>query len=228
MINVSNVYITNSRNNTVALPVAPESVQVNYETADSTSTVIGKGEINRIGDIKLRQIEIKCYLPLDSSHITYATVHRKHRWKLATSYLTFFQNIFESKKACRLVITGTNITLRATLNYTYGMENSNAQEYMVDLKFTEHIPIKARKLATRHKRAIKHGKRRGKPSHKISRNSKVMVTGKVYHTSNAKTGKAIRNMKCVITAVAGRAKHRYHVKSVAGKNLGWIDKGAIK
>lgn len=225
--NVANVYITNHRRNTVAMPVAPTDFNINYDRNDTTSNVIGLGEINRVGDDKLKKITISSVLPIDSDEVQYTTVGKSHRWKKATSYLTFLKNIEQDKKPVRLVITGTNVTMMATMTLTYGMANGNAQEYVYTLTFTEYRPFKAVKLGSKNK-LIKKGKGRSKPAGKINRGSKVTITGKAYSTPTAAKGKKVRKKTCYIMLISKGAKHPYYVKATNGSRVGWVGKEAIK
>lgn len=226
--NTVNVYITNHRNNSVALPVAPTDIQINFESSDITSNVIGHGEINRVGDNKLKTVSINTILPLNSHKVAYTTANGEDTWIKATSYLTFLKNIQKDKKPCQLVITGTGISLSATLNVDYGMSNGNAQEYSVKLSFTEHRPVYAEHIGAGKRKIIKHGKKRAKPGHKVSLNSEVLVNGMAYLTKNATNGVMIRKQKCNITLISSGAKHPYYVKNIYGTALGWVGKGAIK
>lgn len=228
MANQVNCYITNSHGNRVALPVAPSDISINYETNDSSSVVIGKGEINRVGDFKLRKITINSILPINSDKVAYTTVAKKHRWVNATSYLTFLKNIEQSQTTCRLVLTGTDITMSANLKISYGMASGNAQEYTIQLSFTEHIPVKARKIGRKNKKITKKGKSRSKPTHKLSRGSKVLVNGTAYLTNNAKKGVMIRKRECRIKIISKKAKHPYYVQATNGVNIGWVARSAIK
>ncbi|TPR12401.1 hypothetical protein [Apilactobacillus timberlakei] len=226
-----NVYITNHRNKTVALPVSPSEIKVNFENDESTSKVIGLGEINRLGDKKLKSIKISSFLPLDSSKVSYTTVRKKHKWKNASSYITFLKNIQASKKPCRLVITGFKFSMKATINFTYGMSNGVNNEYTYELDFTEYRKIKAERIGKKHGRKnnkiAKHGQRRSKPQHKINRGSKVLVNGMAYLTKNAIHGVMIRKRECNITLVSSNAKHPYYVVTTGGVAMGWVSKGAF-
>lgn len=228
---IVNVYITSHRNNTVALPVSPSEVKVTFENDSSTSKVIGLGEINRLGDRKLKSIKISSFLPIDSSKVSYTTVRKKHKWKKASSYITFLKNIQASKKPCRLVITGFKFSMKATLNFTYGMENGINNEYTYELDFTEYRKIKADKVEKKHgkqsNKIAKHGKKRNKPQNKINRGSKVLVNGMAYLTNNATHGVMIRKRECKITLVSNKSKHPYYVVTTGGVAMGWVSKGAF-
>lgn len=227
--NKADVFITNHRNNSVALPIAPEEVTVNYETGDSATTIMDYGQINRVGDKQLKKISIDSTLPLNSDVVSYTTSSKSSRWVNAESYLTFLKNIVNDKQPVRLVISGTDITTLATLQFTYGMKNGNAQEYVVTLNFTEYVPVFAEKIrVTKKKKHAKKGKRRAKPRHKISRGTKVMVNGYAYLTKNAKHGVMIRKRKCHITMISKGSKHPYFVRDIYGTNMGWIGRGAFR
>lgn len=211
----------------MALPVAPSEFSINYERNDTVTSVIGLGEINRVGDDKVKKISISSVLPMDSDMVDYTTIKKSHRWKKATSYLTFLKNIEQNKKPVRLVITGTDVTMLATMTLTYGMKDGNAQEYAYTLHFTEYKPVKAYKLIRKNK-LIKTGKRRTKPTGKISRGSKVTITGMVYVTPSAKKGKKVRKRKGYIKLISKHKKHPYYIKATNGRRIGWVGKRAIK
>lgn len=228
MANTVNCYINNSHGNRVALPIAPSDISINYETNDSSSVVMGKGEINRVGDLKLRKISISTTIPLRSDEVAYTTIDGSQIWKNATSYLTFLKNIEQSQSVCRLVITGTDITMEANIKFTYGMSSGNAQEYSLQINFTEHIPVRARKISSKRKSIVKKGKHRSKPTHKLSRGSSVLINGRAYLTKNAKSGVMIRKRKCRIKIISKKAKHPYYVQATNGVNMGWVSRSAIK
>lgn len=232
LANVVNIYITNHRNNSVALPVAPEEVSINDETDDATETIMGYRQINKVGEKKLRTITISSVLPLNTNNVSYVTAERSQRWINAESYLTFLKNIVNDKQPCRVVITGTDISMQATMTMTHGMKDGNAQEYNYQLEFTEFVPVFAEKI--RHKRngktrrPVKKGKRRSKPSHKISRGSKVLVNGYAYLTKNASHGVMIRKRRCHVVLISKGSKHPYFVRDIYGTNMGWIGRSSIK
>lgn len=209
------------------MPVAPTDFNINYDRNDTTSNVIGLGEVNRVGDDKLKKITISSVMPMDTEDVNYTTPNQSHIWKKATSYLTFLKNIEQDKQPVRLVITGTNITMMATMTFTYGMANGNAQEYAYTLTFTEYRPAKAYKLGRKNK-LIKRGKGRSKPRGKINRGSRVTVTGVAYTTPNAAKGKKVRKKQCYIMLISKGTKHPYYVKATNGSRIGWVGKGAIK
>ncbi|UQS85868.1 hypothetical protein MOO46_07720 (plasmid) [Apilactobacillus apisilvae] len=223
-----NFFITNHKNKTAELPVAPSAVKIRSETGDSVSTVIGLGEINRIGGQKLKSISISGFLPVNSKHIPYVTVRKKNRWKLATSYITFLKNIEKSKKPCRFLVSNAHISLKMTISaFEYGMADGNADEYQYTIEFKEYRPIKAERIhKVSKKKHAKKGVRRSKPQHKINRGSKVTVNGLAYLSKNATYGVQIRKQTCKITLVS-KGKHPYYVVNTSGTPMGWISRSAM-
>lgn len=224
MLNSCEFYITNYKNNTAILPVAPSDVKIRAETSDSVSTVIGLGEINRVGDQKIKDVKISGILPNKAQNLPYVT--SKPHWIYAESYITFLRNIQKSGHHCHLVITGTDISIPMTISaFEYGRENLSEYTYTIELK--EYKEIKARKLRARTKKHPKRGKARPKPAHKLSRGSKVTVNGLAYLSKNATRGVQIRRRHCRITLVSRHAKHPYYCRSLDGYNMGWVSRKAL-
>ncbi|WP_353486140.1 hypothetical protein [Apilactobacillus xinyiensis] len=172
------VYITNHLNKTIELPVAPSEMTIKKMTDDKKETVVKLGEINRIGDNKLIDFSINVIIPMDIKHCHYLTA--KNTLSSGNKYISFLNNIYKSKKPCRVVLTTTSISVRATLNFEYGFKDGYAKEYACTLTFTEFKKFKAKKLKTtgKKKKVAKKGKSRKKPSHKKSRGSKVKINNK--------------------------------------------------
>lgn len=223
-----NFFITNHKNKTAELPVAPSAVKIRAETGDTVSTVIGLGEINRVGAQKLKSISISGFLPVDNTHLPYVTVRKKNRWKKATSYITFLKNIEKNKKPCRFLVSNAHISLKMTISaFEYGMADGNADEYQYTIEFKEYRPIKAERIhKTSPQKHAKKGKRRSNPQHKISRGSKVTVNGLAYLSKNATHGVQIRKQACKITLVS-KGKHPYYVVTTSGTPMGWISRSAM-
>lgn len=228
---ISEFYFTNYRNNTCILPVAPSDVSIRAETNDSASTVIGLGEINRVGEQKINDIKISGILPNVAENLPYVT--KKPHWKYAESYIDFFKNIEKSKRHCRFVVTGTDISLPVTISsFEYSRSNGNINEYAFTLELKEYKPIAAEKLRINTRKSTlvhaKKGKKRTKPMHKLSRGSLVTINGKAYLYKNATHGVFIPRRKCRITLVSKHAKHPYYVRSIDGYNMGWVSRSAIR
>ncbi|MCL0319387.1 hypothetical protein [Apilactobacillus xinyiensis] len=172
------VYITNHLNKTVELPVAPAEMTIKKTTDDKKETVVKLGEVNRIGDNKLIEFSINIVIPTDIKHCHYLTA--KNTLSNGNKYITFLDKIYKSKKPCRVVLTTTSISVRATLNLEYGFKDGFAKEYACTLSFTEFKKFKAKKLKTtgKNKKVAKKGKSRKKPAHKKSRGSKVKINNK--------------------------------------------------
>ncbi|MCL0330617.1 hypothetical protein [Apilactobacillus xinyiensis] len=215
MIHVG-VYITNHRNKTVELPVAPAEFLVKQTTDDKKVEVVKLGEIDRIGAEKLIELSLSALIPLKPKESHYVTA--KNFLSSGSQYIKFFKQIHKDRKPCRIVLTGGNITLSATLNeFEYGFKDGFPEEFNCTFTFTQYKSYKARKLkySKKHKKALKKGKRRKKPAHKKSRGSKAKLNGKIKTTKLGKTKKvSYNNVNATVGSVRyQKVKHKdgtYH------------------
>lgn len=223
------IYLTDSKNKTFELPVNPAELTINYATDDATEQVVKLGEINRIGEQKLRQINIQSVLPVKTSGVHYVTATKP--LKTAQDYINRLTNIQKSTKPLRLVLSGTKISLKMTIaSFEYGFQNGNSDEYVYTLKLTEYKSYKAHKMKiTKKKKVAKKGKQRAKPPKKIGRGSKVRVNGRLHLDSyGSGPGVTERNAIRRISIVAKGRAYPYHVVTLSGGWRGWVKKSAVK
>ncbi|BDZ30632.1 hypothetical protein RA086_05630 [Lactiplantibacillus sp. WILCCON 0030] len=222
------IYLTDDKNKTFELPVNPAELMVAYATDDATEQVVKLGEINRIGEVKLRQISIQSVLPVETSGVHYVTASKP--FKTAQDYINRLTSIHASKKPLRLVLSGSKISIKMTIaSFEYGFQNGNSDEYVYTLKLTEYKAYQAQKLKIVKKKVAKKGKKRPAPPKKIGRGSKVRVNGRLHLDSyGSGPGQTERNAIRRISIVANGRAYPYHVVTLSGGWRGWVKKSAVK
>lgn len=222
-------YITDSFNQTVALPVNPKEVSLDYTRDDSTVKVIKLGEISIIGDEKLVAVELQFILPVETDGVHYLSADNV--WDTAAQYLERLNLLYTTRKNIRLVISDTDINFKGIISeFKYGMSDGYADEYQVTLKISQYKAHKAIKVkTTKKKTTAKKGKQRSAPPKKIGRGSKVVVNG-VLHRNSAGSGPGAteRNATRKISLIAKGAKYPYHVTTLSGGARGWVKASAVK
>jgi len=221
--------ITDNKNKTFNLPINPKEFTIDAATDDKTVSVVKLGQINLIGDEKLKSIEIASTLPVKTGEVHYLST--KSVYKNGQTYLDKLNKLYKAKKPVRLVISGTKVTFKGIISeFKYGMADGFAEEYAYTLKIGEYKAHKAKKVkAKKNKKVAKKGKSRSKPPKKISRGSKVTVIGQL-HGNSAGSGPGVteRNATRKISLVAPGAKYPYHVTTLSGGARGWVSKSAVK
>lgn len=222
------IYLTDSKNKTFELPVNPEELQINYQTNDSTEEVVKLGEINRIGEVKLRAISIEGVLPVSMAGVNYVTATQP----LATgqNYIDRLTSIHRSKKPVRFVLSGSKISLQMTIaNFTYGFKSGNSDEYTYTLDLTEYKTYKAELMKITKKKVATKGKKRAAPPKKIGRGSKVIVNGRLHVDSyGSGPGQTERNATRKVNFIALGRACPYHVTTLSGGWRGWVTKSSVR
>lgn len=222
------VYLTDSKNKTFELPVNPEELLVNYGTDDSSEKIVKLGEINVLGEVKLRKITIQSVLPVSIKNVGYVTAVKK--LESAQNYIDKIMAIYNSKKPARLVVSGTKISLKMTIaSFTYGFKSGNSDEYAYTLELTEYKAYKAEKMKVAKKKTLTKGKSRSKPPKKIGRGSKVIVNGRLHLDSyGSAPGVTEHNALRKVNFIAPGRAYPYHVTLLNGGWRGWVKKSAVK
>lgn len=225
--------LTDSKNKTFALPINPKEISIDSSTADSTVSVVKLGQINLVGDEKIRSIEVSSTLPVKTADVHYLSVAEPY--KSGQTYVDKMTKIYKSKKQVRLVVTKTKISFKGIMSeFKYGMADGNAEEFTYTFKLTEYKPHKAKKVKTPKKKkkkakVAKKGKSRSAPPKKVGRGSKVVVNGRLHAGSNGSgPGLTERNATRKISLIAKGAKYPYHVATLSGGARGWVSKSAVK
>lgn len=223
--------ITDSKNKTFSLPINPKEYTIDAATDDKTVSVVKLGQLNLIGDEKLKSIEITSTLPVKTADVHYLST--TDVYKNGQTYLDKLSKLYKAKKPIRLVISGTKVSFKGIISeFKYGMADGFADEYTYTLKIGEYRAHKAKKVKQKKKKSkkvAKKGKSRSKPPKKISRGSKVIVNGRLHRDSAGRgPGLIERNATRKISLVSPKAKYPYHVATLGGGARGWVSKSAVK
>lgn len=226
------VYLTDSANKTVELPVAPSEFKLKREFGGDTMTVLGIGEVRQLGLSKLRSISIPCNLPLRPKDSPWTTAEKL--LDSSNDYLTFLNSILDAKKPIRLVLSGTNLNMTAlltALEYGPGKGSTVETEYMLD--FTEYREIKALKtvvkVVAKKKYVAPKPKPRPAPPKKIGIGSTVIVNGRLHRDSyGSGPGQTEHNATRKINFHAPGRKCPWHVTTLSGGWRGWVEASAVK
>jgi len=229
MDNHFGIYITDDSNATFELPLNPAEIQLTVETDDKSETVIGLGEVNLIGDAKLRSISIQSILPLNPADEHY--VSAQNLLSSAQDYIDWLVKIQESKKPMRLVISSTKISFKATVSsFQYGFKDGYDGEYSYTLVIKEYKPYTAKKLnAKSEPEPVKTEPIRPSPPNKVGIGSTVVVNGQL-HRDSAGNGSGLNEQNATrkISLVVPGAAYPYHVTTLDGGARGWVKESDVK
>lgn len=221
------VYLTDSTNATVELPVAPSEFKLKRELGGDTITVLGIGEVRQLGLSKLRSISIPCNLPLKPVNAPWTTAEKL--LDSADEYLAFFNKMWKTQKPIRLVLSGTELNMTALLTaIEYGPGKGSTIETECVLDLTEYREIKALKTVIKPVVAKK-PKPRPAPPKKIGIGSTVIVNGVLHRDSyGSGPGQTEHNATRKINFTAPGRKCPYHVTTMSGGWRGWVTAGSVK
>ena len=228
------VYITDSNNQTVELPVAPAEYAPTHEVDSNTDTVLGLGEVIVLGKDKLRTIEIQSTFPRDMDSAVWATAEQT--LDSADDYIKFLEDAMAKQKPVRVVVSNSSFNLQGVITkFEPSLKNTVDYDYTLDV--TEYRDYKAKKLGVPKKTPMqtikiklpKVGKQRPAPAKKIGMGSAVVVNGQLHRDSyGTGPGQTEHNATLKISNIAPGRKYPYHVSNGNGGWLGWVSAGAVK
>lgn len=218
------VYITEQKSGkTVQIPVNPESLSFTRESDDTSQKVIKLGEVNQLGLRKLTSIQIDSFLP------KYKAPYTVGKWHEPQYYIDFFNDLQKGKKKVRVTVTSTKITFLMTVSsFKHGFDKGDADDPTYTIVFKQYVPFSYSKIKKRKKpkgKSVtkKSKKKRSSKAGKITRGTKVVVTGSAYHKSTGGgKAKSLKKAKRKITLVSAGKKYPYHIKE------GWVAKKSVK
>jgi hypothetical protein len=224
------VYLTNSANQTIELPVAPSDFVLTAELDGEKTTVLGLGEVERLGLAKLRDLEVKSTLPLKPQEAPWCTATKL--LGSAQDYINWLNAAKNTKKPLRVVLSGTQMNMSATLlSFKYGFESGSSIEYQYTLTLTEYREIKALKTVIKPTKPVVPVKPapRPAPPKKIGVGSVVIVNGQLHVNSwGAGPGQTERNATRRINFTAPGRACPYHVTLLNGGWRGWVTAGSVR
>lgn len=123
----------------IQLPVPPSDFEKATGLNNTTTNIIGIGEINIIGKKKLTTISIKTFWPNQQYDFCDCDVTLK-----PYEFVTKIEELMESKKAFRLIITDTTVNMLCSIeNFNYGENDGSGDLYFtLDLKEYRNITVK--------------------------------------------------------------------------------------
>lgn len=224
-------YITYGKNKTFELPVNPAEVSIKYETDDKQTNIISYGEINQIGEYKLRKFDFDFVLPRHMKTTHYLTANSFQ--PRAHSYLSLLIKLYKAKKPIRFVISSTAVSIKMTIaGFTFGFKDGYADEYACTLSLREYRSYAAKRVKPKKKKkkSAKKGKTRSKSATKITRGSIVVATGSLYSTADGDTklGTILENQTVKVTLMIPNTKYPYYLQALMGKPLGWASKASVR
>lgn len=222
------IYLTYGKNKTFELPVNPSELKIKYETDDKQSTVIGLGEINQLGEYKLRSFDLESTLPRHMKTTHYLTAKKlKAR---AQDYLSLLIKIYKSRKPIRFVVSSTAISIKVTISaFDFGFTNGYDGEYWYTISFTEYRSWAAKKVKPKKKKVSKKGASRSKPAKKIGKGSKVIVNASLHSVaSGGVIGSTGRNITAKVKLIMRGAKYPYYIQQINGNLSGWVAKNGVR
>lgn len=224
-------YITYGKNKTFELPVNPAEVSIKYETDDKQTNIISYGEINQIGEYKLRNFDFDFVLPRHMKVTHYLTANKlKSR---AQDYLSLLIKLYKAKKPIRFVISSTAVSIKMTIaRFTFGFKDGYADEYACTLSLREYRSYAAKRVKPKKKKkkSAKKGKTRSKSVVKVSRGSIVVATGSLYSTAvgGTKLNATVKNRTVKVMLISPNAKYPYYIQTLTNQPLGWISKANVR
>lgn len=215
------VYITDYKyNDTYELPVNPEEIKIKTETDDKTETVINLGDINHIGNVKLKSVQIESTFP--KNYVPWVTAH----YILDPSFYIYkFDKIQKEKRHVQLVVASTPISFTATISsFEYGFKGGYNEEYTYSLTLTEFRETKYRKI-----KVPLPPKPRPAPPKKIGVGSIVICNGRL-HLDSYGSGPGVyeHNARRQITYMAPGRAFPVHVALVGGGPRGWVRQSEVR
>lgn len=226
------VYITDSANKTVELPVAPSEFKIKRELGGDTITILGLGDVRQLGLEKLRSISIPGAFPLNPKAASWCTAEKL--LSSADDYVHFFDAAYKKKKPVRVVLSGTSLNFSAVITaFEYGPAKGSTIETEYELELSEYRETKALKtvvkIVAKKKYVAPKPKPRPKPPKKIGIGSTVIVNGRLHRDSyGSGPGQTEHNATRKINFHAPGRKCPWHVTTLSGGWRGWVEAGAVK
>ena len=128
-----------TENEAIQLPVPPSDFEKAIGIDNSTTNIIGFGEVNILGKKKLSTIPIKTFWPNQQYDFCDCNVTLK-----PYEFVNKIEEIIDSLKPIQVIITGTPINMLCSIdNFTYGENDGSGDVYFtLDLKEYKNITIK--------------------------------------------------------------------------------------
>jgi hypothetical protein len=217
-------------NRIVQLPVNPEKLSVSYSGSNKTSEIIGLGEINILRDRKLSEISFSSFFPQNS---WFPAVRTRGEFKDATFYKTFIQDIVDSKKPCRFVVTGIDISMKVSIeSFDYYHQGGDHEDAYYSLKLKEYRDYHITQISSYSDNTMSLSGSAPpatplQPS-EITVGAIVVVNGMLYRDSAGIASiQAVVGYKCMVSLIDEQASYPYHLITPTGDWIGWASKESV-
>lgn len=140
MLKNSFVFYIKTKDRTIKLPVPPPSIKVNFGSMNKTVNLLNFGELNLIGENKLREWSISSFFPRrNHSYCKCKPLHPS--W-----YCKFIDNIIYNKEVIRIIVPGTRLNNACTIeSFEWSIQDGSRDVYYT-ITFKEHKVVGKEKL----------------------------------------------------------------------------------
>lgn len=169
----------------IQLPVPPSDFERATGLNNTTTNIVGLGEINVLGKRKLKTIQIKTFWPNQQYDFCDCDVTLK-----PYEFVEKIEELMESAKTFRLIITDTNINMLCNVeNFSYGENDGTGDVYFtLDLKEYRLITVKettSNKTSTNNTDLKERDSKATPSTYKVVKgDSLYLISKKVYGTGN--------------------------------------------
>lgn len=220
------------RDQIVQLPINPDEIKMIQDADNSTTQIVGIGEINRLGLSKLREISFESHFPFHSNE---GYIRTRNDFQRPVFYERLFRRIIGDRQPCRLVVTNTRINMLVSIE-SFDAEHSGANgdvHYFIKFKeFREHRAREVRINITPAKpQASTSNPRPPSTNQKPTIGARVVVNGRLHRDSfGSNPGQTEVNATRVIShIVSGQGRvHVIHVKTLDGGWRGWVRESEVR
>lgn len=221
------ISLTNDNNDTIELPLNPAEIKLKLETDDKSETIIDLGEINQIGESKLKSLTLESTIPVKPEDEHYLSSSKL--LDSGQAYIDWITAVQTSKKPLRLVISTTKISFQATVaGFEYGFKDAYDREYSYILDLKEYRAYQAQKINESKPEAPQPEVIRPTPPAKMGMGSTVTVNGQLFRDSQGNgPGQMEQNATRKITLIAPDAPYPYHVSTLDGGARGWVKESEL-
>lgn len=228
-------FFINYNNQVVQLPVNPDKITVKYSGNNTTSEIIKLGEINLLKDRKLCEISFKSFFPQDD---WFPAVRTRGEFKPPEFYKKFLLGIMESKKPCRLVVTGIDISMKCSIeSFQYEHQAGDHEDayYSISIKEYRDYQISQLYSAPATGTTTPNGSSASpvepaKPAQpaEITIGCTVIANGTIYYSSyGARPTATLKNFKGKISHINKKGSYPYHVTTMSGGWKGWMSEESV-
>ena len=233
MANIS-FYFEYRNSQKVQLPVNPEKLSIQVPGNNSTTSIVGLGDINILKTPGLQKLSFESFIPAENagSYVQAgATIYD------ASFYKDFFIAVKQQKEPINFIVSGLGITLQmAVEDFEYWWEGSDPDmHFKLSLKeFKNHsakiVEISSSKKPSTPKATKKARKKdRKNTPKKVAVGSKVRVNGRLHRDSyGSGPGQTEKNAIRKVNFIKKGRKCPYHVTTLSGGWRGWVTANSVE